>query len=81
MDIEPVLFLNLETVWTMEVEKIQIKDTPLTIFEEWVFGKPEVLLDVYHHFGCEWEQTRIQEVMKEHGLTRREMVASHMLEL
>lgn len=60
---------------------IQMESIPVTIFEEGVFGRPELLLDVYHHFGSEQERDRIQTTMKEYRLTHGEMATSRMLEV
>lgn len=56
----PVLYLETCHINDVKLKNIQIKSTWITIFEEGVFGKPEVLLDVYHHFGSEKERARIQ---------------------
>lgn len=65
----------------LHLKNIQIKSTPLTIFEEGVFGKLEVFLYIYHHFGSELDQTRIQATIKEYGLTHGEIASSRMLDV
>lgn len=83
METEPILILhpNTRRVDDVNLKKIQIESILITIFEEGVFGKPEVLLDVYHHFRGERELPWIQTAIKKFGLTHSKIVASRMLEI
>lgn len=51
----PVLDPDTHCIDDVKLKNIQIKSFLVTIFEKGVFWKPEVLLDVYHHFGKERE--------------------------
>lgn len=45
--------LETHCVDDVKLKNIQVENTTVTILENGVFGKPEVFLDVYHHFESE----------------------------
>lgn len=60
--------IDIPSVDDIDLKNIQMESTLVTIFEDRVFGKPKVPLDVYHHFGDELEWA-LQAVMRELRLT------------
>lgn len=71
-----MLHLDTHRVDDVKLKNIQVESTLVTIFEDGVFGKPEVLLNVYHHFKSELEWVWNEEVVKEFELTEGEMAKS-----
>lgn len=82
MENKPISVLHPETrhVDDIKLKNIQTESTLVTIIEDGVFGKLEVLLNFYHHFKCEWEWEKIQ-AMKVCRLTYGEMAASQIFEV
>lgn len=53
----------------------------VTLFEQRVFGKHEVVLDIYHYFGNKMDRAWIHTTLKDEGLTHGEIVFTSMLEV
>lgn len=77
-----IVVLDVETHRGSNVQlwDICVEATPITFFEQGIFGKIEVLLDLYQHFVNEVDKIHIQEAIKDEGLTHEKMDSTRMLE-
>lgn len=76
-----MLQLDICHVNDIHRKNIQVESTLVTIFKKGIYEKPEVLLDIYHHFGGELDWAYVQLAMREHRLTHKDMALSCMLEV
>lgn len=67
----PIQVLDTETyrMSNVHLKNVCVQITLVTFFEQEVFGKPKVLLDIYHHFENELDRDCIQMNLKDEALT------------
>lgn len=77
----PMLDAKTHRESNVQLMDIRMEATPVTLFDKSIFGKTEVLLDLYQYFGNEVNKNCIQAAIKDEDLTHEEMASTQMLEV
>lgn len=58
-----------------------VLNTLVTYFNEGIFGQPYLKRDIYHHFGSDFERSRVREAIKVEGGSNKEVMEDHLIEV